>query len=123
MARNLDAFIASLPQEEQQTIQVEAAHLIEEEMTLQELRKVLVRSQEEIGKVLKVNQAQVSKIERRTDMYVSTLRSFIEAMGGQLEIIAHIPDHEPVRINQFEELGEAKSAKQRHPAHHVEGES
>ena len=51
-----------------------------------------------------MNQAAASKIERRADMYVSTLRSFIQAIGGDLEIIARFPDRPPVRINQFEEL-------------------
>jgi DNA-directed RNA polymerase specialized sigma subunit len=104
MARDLDDFIASLPQEEQATIHKEAERLIAEEMTLQELRKARERSQQIVGEILHVNQAAVSKIERRTDMYVSTLRSFIEAMGGELDIIARFPDHAPVRIKQFEGL-------------------
>jgi hypothetical protein len=57
-----------------------------------------------MGDVLEVNQATVSKIERRADMYISTLRTFIEAMGGELAIVASFPDMEPVRINQFEDL-------------------
>ena len=52
---------------------------------------------------LHLEQPAVSKLERRTDMYVSTLRKYIEAMGGELEIVAHFPEGN-VRINQFEEL-------------------
>ena len=71
---------------------------------MQELRKTLHRSQTEITEKLLIKQAAVSKIEKRTDMYVSTLRSFIEAMGGSLEIVAKFPNGNPVRISQFEEL-------------------
>ncbi len=53
--------------------------------------------------MLHINQSAVSKLERRTDMYLSTLRSYIEAMGGELEIIARFPDR-AVRITQFEAL-------------------
>ncbi len=104
MARDLDDFIVSLPQEEQAAIHQEAQRLIAEEMTLQELRKARERSQQLVGEILHINQAAVSKIERRTDMYVSTLRSFIEAMGGELDNISRFPDHPPVRIKQFEGL-------------------
>ena len=56
-----------------------------------------------LAEQLNLEQPAVSKLERRTDMYVSTLRKYIEAMGGELEIIAHFPEGN-VRINQFEEL-------------------
>jgi len=105
MTRSLDDFIASLPTEEQVAVHQEAEHLIMAEMTLQELRKARERSQHVVGEILHVNQASVSKIERRTDMYLSTLRAFIQAMGGELEIIARFPDRPPVKITQFEELG------------------
>jgi transcriptional regulator with XRE-family HTH domain len=103
---HLDDFIATLPEAEQQAIAAEAERLIAEEMTLRQLRQARARSQRVVADVLHVNQAAVSKIERRTDMYVSTLREFIHAMGGELEIIARFPDRPPVRINQFEELGD-----------------
>ncbi len=105
ITKTLEQVIAALPTEEQAAINLEAERLIAEEMTLRELRKVRERSQQVVGEVLQINQAAVSKIERRADMYVSTLRSFIEAMGGELEIIARFPDHPPVKISQFEELG------------------
>lgn len=109
MARKIEDFIATLPHEEQAAIGQEAERLITQEMTLQELRKVRARSQRTVSEKLHVNQAEVSKIERRTDMYISTLRSYIEAMGGRLDIIASFPDQPPVRINQFEDLGDTVS--------------
>jgi ribosome-binding protein aMBF1 (putative translation factor) len=73
------------------------------EMPLQELRQAHQMSQERLAELLLTKQANISRIERRTDMYISTLRSYIEAMGGKLEIIAKFPDGE-VYINQFEDI-------------------
>jgi DNA-binding XRE family transcriptional regulator len=79
------------------------------EMPLQELRLARGLSQETLATTLKVRQASISKLERRTDMYISTLRAHIRAMGGELEIVARFPDGE-VKITNFEELGERRKA-------------
>ncbi len=76
---------------------------LREEMDLAEVRRALKLSQEEIAETLQVGQAAVAKIEKRADMFVSTLRRFIEAMGGELEIVAHFPDS-TVRIRNFSDL-------------------
>ena len=78
------------------------------EMPMQELRHARSLSQEQLANKLRTKQANISQIEKRTDMYISTLRSYIEAMGGQLKIIAHFPDGD-VAINQFYEIGKQKS--------------
>jgi len=70
------------------------------EMPLHELRKAQELSQETLAKALHVNQAAISKMERRTDMYISTLRNYIRAMGGELEIIATFPEGQ-VKIENF----------------------
>lgn len=72
------------------------------EMPLNELRAARLLTQESIAKSLGINQAAVSKMERRADMYISTLRDFIAAMGGELEITARFPDG-AVKIQQFED--------------------
>lgn len=72
-------------------------------MPLQELRQAHQMSQERLAQLLTTKQANISRMERRTDMYISTLRSYIEAMGGQLDIVARFPDGE-VHINQFEDI-------------------
>jgi transcriptional regulator with XRE-family HTH domain len=77
------------------------------ELPLQELRQARALSQEELAEVLGLNQATVSKLERRTDMYLSSLRRFVEAMGGELEISANFPEGK-VRIQLFEELEEER---------------
>jgi len=73
------------------------------EMPLQELRQALHFSQEHIAEVLSTKQTNISQIERRTDMYISTLRSYIEAMGGHLDIIARFPEGN-VYITQFSDI-------------------
>jgi ribosome-binding protein aMBF1 (putative translation factor) len=75
-------------------------HQILTEMPLAELRHARGLSQKALAEVLQVNQASISKMERRADMYISTLRSHIEAMGGELEIIARFPDG-AVKIANF----------------------
>jgi len=73
------------------------------EMALEELRGALRMTQQQLARTLHVDQSAISKLERRTDMYVSTLERFIEAMGGRLEIRAVFPEGS-VRISQFEKL-------------------
>jgi len=84
----------------------EQTRILLQEMPLQELRQARRMSQEQMAKNLHTRQSNVSRIEKRTDMYISTLRSVIKAMGGDLEIVARFPDGS-VRINQFEELDKA----------------
>jgi ribosome-binding protein aMBF1 (putative translation factor) len=76
------------------------------QMPLLELRKARSLSQEQLAKELQTTQGEISKIEHRTDMYLSTLRNYVEAMGGELDIIARFKDG-AVRISTFEELNNA----------------
>jgi hypothetical protein len=84
-------------------------HRLIEEMPLQKLRSARNFTQQNLASVLKVNQSEISKIENRADVYVSTLASYVEAMGGKLEIRAVFSDGS-VKINQFEDLEVAKAA-------------
>ena len=79
------------------------------EMPLNELRQARGLSQKMLAEVLHVQQPSIAKIEKRTDMYISTLRSHIEAMGGQLEVVAKFPDG-AVKISNFSELGKVAAA-------------
>jgi transcriptional regulator with XRE-family HTH domain len=74
-----------------------------EDLPLAELRRARGLSQKTLAGVLHVDQASISKMERRTDMYISTLRSHIQAMGGELEIVARFPDG-TVKIANFNSL-------------------
>lgn len=71
-------------------------------MALDELREARKLTQTQLAGTLNVDQGSISKMERRTDMYISTLRNFIQAMGGELHIRADFPDGS-VEIDQFEE--------------------
>lgn len=81
------------------------------ELALQELRQARRLTQQQLAESLEISQASVSKMESQSDMYVSTLRRFLEAMGGELRIIASFADGD-VLINQFEEIedGEPEQA-------------
>ncbi|SRR5690606_700416 len=81
----------------------EKARAMLQAMPLAELRRARRLSQEQIAAILHVKQASVSKLERRTDMYISTLRGFVKAMGGDLEIRARFPEGD-VTIDQFEDI-------------------
>jgi DNA-binding XRE family transcriptional regulator len=72
-----------------------------DEMALDELREARDMTQHHLARILKINQAAVSKMERRTDMYVSTLQDFVKAMGGQLKITATFPEAGTIEIRQF----------------------
>jgi len=78
-------------------------------MPLNELREARGLSQKMLADVLHVQQPAIAKMEKRTDMYLSTLRSHIEAMGGQLEVVARFPDG-AVTISNFTDIGQATTA-------------
>ena len=75
------------------------------EMPLHELRQARELTQQELAKKLNVNQPAVSKLEQRTDAYISSLRSYIEAVGGKLKITAEFPEGE-VGITNFGSLAD-----------------
>lgn len=104
MSKSLNHFIAELPKARQESIEKMASEMIDEELSLRELRRARHVSQQQLATVLKVNQAAVSKLERRTDMYISTLRSYVEAMGGRLDVVVQFPDHKPVRLSNLADV-------------------
>ena len=81
------------------------------ELTLQELRqRVSQLSQVDLAEALEVTQGYVSKLERQEDMTLSRLYAYVEALGGHVEILAHFPNGQDVRINQFEDLSGLQKA-------------
>lgn len=77
---------------------------MDRDLSLAELRRARLMTQDQLAADLHINQASVAKLERRTDMYLSTLRRFVEAMGGELEIVARFPDQPHVRLVGIGEL-------------------
>jgi len=104
MAKNVEDIIKTLSPARQKRIKARAEQLIAEEMTLQELRHARELTQTRMAKKLGIAQKQISEIEKRTDMHISTLRRAIEAMGGSLSLIAQFPDHPPVTLSGIEAI-------------------
>jgi DNA-binding transcriptional regulator YiaG len=102
MARNFKELEARMSPEARARAKAKAQEMIRE-MPLDELREAMKLTQESLAESLHVKQATISKMERRTDMLISTLRRIIMAMGGELEIRAILPTG-MVRINQFNEF-------------------
>jgi DNA-binding XRE family transcriptional regulator len=98
MPTDIEDIIKTLPLARQRKIAKRAAELIAEEMTLQELRRAREITQVKMAKKLGIAQKQISEIEKRTDMHISTLRRSIEAMGGKLSLVAEFPDRKPVKL-------------------------
>jgi DNA-binding XRE family transcriptional regulator len=102
--KTLKEKLASLPPSLRRKIARRTRELIAEEMTMRELRKARNMTQVAMARALGVKQEQVSRIEKRTDLHLSTLRRSIEAMGGELILTAKFPDGAPVRLTGFREL-------------------
>jgi DNA-binding XRE family transcriptional regulator len=100
--RKFRELVKAMPAKRQQKIADRVRHSLAS-MPLEEIRKARQLTQAKLAHTLGVNQGEVSKIEHRTDMYLSTLAGYIEALGGKLEIRAVFPDRE-MRITQFEEF-------------------
>jgi transcriptional regulator with XRE-family HTH domain len=85
-------------------IEKRAAELAREEMSLRELRRAHQLTQERIAETLGIGQDQVSRLEQRSDLLISTLRSYVEAMGGRLTLVAEFPNQKPVELSGIGEL-------------------
>lgn len=102
--RSLAEVIASLPPESQKRVKARTAELHAEVEGLKALRKLAARSQEQIAQSLGVKQPAIVKIERQTDLYLSTLRRFVEAAGGTLELRVELPGSGVMRLTGMGEL-------------------
>ena len=101
--RTLDQVINGLPPERRSKIAARTQQLIAEEMALRRLRQARDLTQQRMAKLLHIDQAGISKLESRSDMLLSTLRGYVEAMGGSLRLVAEFPDG----IAELSSLGEA----------------
>jgi transcriptional regulator with XRE-family HTH domain len=102
MAKKFKDLVAKMSPASRARIKERTAQMVSE-MALQELRQAMELTQQEMADQLQMNQAAISKMEHQSDMYVSTLRRFIAALGGELRIVAHFPQGDVV-INQFEDI-------------------
>src|SRR5216684_93260 len=100
---NLERIRKELSTARRKKVKARAARLIAEEMTLQELRRARKLTQLSMAKALGIGQDGVSKLEKRADLMISTLRKTVEAMGGSLSLVAEFPDRAPVVLSGIAE--------------------
>lgn len=102
MATTLDDIIKSLPLERQAKIHNLTEELVEEVTTLRELRKKQKLTQADIAQLLGIKQENVSRLERRNNIHLSTLKDYIHALGGKLHLIVEFPNQESIEISDGE---------------------
>ena len=103
MSKTLDEVMERLSPERRARGEALGHQLIREHATLKALRQQLEFTQEGMAERLEIRQATVSKLQNRGDMLISTLRGDVEALGGTLELVAHMPGHAPVTLEGFSE--------------------
>ena len=99
MMKNLDRIRKQLTPARRRKIAARAATLIAEEKSLQELRQAHKLTQKRMAQVLGIGQDSVSRLEQRSDLLISTLRGYVEALGGRLSLVAEFPNQEPVILS------------------------
>ena len=104
MTKTLKDKIKKLPTERKNKISKRAKELIAEELTLQDLRKALELTQADVSTKLHMKQEAISRLERRSDILLSTLVSYIKAMGGELNLTAKFPNRPEVKLKGFEDI-------------------
>ena len=104
MGRTIDEVIAALPKQSRDRVSARYRELKQEVESLRQLRKVAGKAQADIAAALKIKQPSVSKIERQADMYLSTLRSYVKAIGGELELVVHLPSRPALHLHHLGDL-------------------
>jgi hypothetical protein len=113
MTISLEEVMAGIPEERRRRIEQRAAELIAEELNLREMRRLRKLTQARLSRKLKIGQEGVSRIEKRGDLYLSTLRNYVEGVGGKLSLVVEFPDRPPIRLAG---LGEPAATKPATPA-------
>jgi transcriptional regulator with XRE-family HTH domain len=111
MSRNIDDIIENLTPAQRKRVEKRAAALITEELTLQQLRRARKLTQQKLAKSLRIGQEGVSKLEQRSDLLISTLRSCVKGMGGDLHLVAEFPDRPPVELVGFAAMEKERRRK------------
>jgi transcriptional regulator with XRE-family HTH domain len=115
MSKNVNGIIRTLKPAQRKRVEARAAEVIADEMTLQELRRARKLTQVSVAKALGITQDGVSRLEKRSDILLSTLRKTVRVMGGNLSLVAEFPDRAPVVLSGIAEAGaEAKPTRRKH---------
>ena len=113
--RTLEDKMKELSPARRKRVEARAAHILAEEMTLQELRLAHLKTQESMAKALGISQDGVSRLEKRSDLLLSTLKHYVEAMGGSLSLVAEFPDRDPVVLTGFTDMAGDADGNPRRP--------
>jgi transcriptional regulator with XRE-family HTH domain len=103
MSVNVNEVIRKLNPAERKKVEDRAAEIVAEEMSLRDLRKARKLTQARVAKTLGITQDSVSRLEKRSDLLISTLRKTVKAMGGDVRIVAEFPDRAPVVLSELSE--------------------
>lgn len=98
MTVSLESFMKDFTTEERAAVAARTQALIAEELTLRDLRQAQNLTQERMAELMGIEQESVSRLERRADLLLSTLSSYVAAMGGRLRLVAEFPDRQPVEV-------------------------
>ncbi|PYU33661.1 MAG: transcriptional regulator [Acidobacteria bacterium] len=113
MSVSIHRKIGRLNRLRQRKIESRAAELIAEKMSLRDLRKARKLTQARVAKVLGVTQDSISRLEKRSDLLLSTLRKTVQAMGGDVRIVAEFRDRAPVVLSHLSDDAQPKSSRRR----------
>jgi transcriptional regulator with XRE-family HTH domain len=111
MPKTLSEVMKGLPKARRERIEADTNRDAAEIMSLRDVRKAFHKSQETVAKALDMEQESVSRIERRADLLLSTMRKYVEAMGGDLRLIAEFPDRPPIQIDTLAALNEREESE------------
>ena len=113
MGKTLKERLNKLPPARRVKVDTRAVELLAEEMSLRDLRKAQALTQQRMAELLGIGQDGISRLEKRSDLLISTLRNYVARMGGRLELVVRFPDRPAVHLQDLAELG---AAAQERPA-------
>jgi transcriptional regulator with XRE-family HTH domain len=117
MSVNIRDKIGKLNAAQRKTVERRAADIIAEEMSLRDLRKARKLTQARVAKALGITQDSVSRLEKRSDLLLSTLRKTVKAMGGDVRVVAEFPDRAPVVLSKLSDDDQPRRSSPRRHAH------
>lgn len=113
---SLDEMISRMPKKDQREVEARASELIAQHVALRDVRKAMGKTQAAVARSLKIKQENVARIEQRSDMLLSTLRGYVEALGGEISLSVRMPGLPPVELQGLGDLAPTPKAAAKKPA-------
>jgi len=117
--KTLEQKLNEISPERQKKIKVRTRELVAREMSLRELRHAVNKTQKTVARTLNMGQEGISRLKKRSDLLLSTLRNYVEAVGGSLTLVAQFPDQEPIAIEGLGEVVTAEKEKAKRRVAHA----